>query len=259
MVNIISLTTVFSRFDLLHIHASYQYLYRKWCANMGVNYNCVYVLSSYDPQLLKIQSYLDLRGFKYHVSQKNALSSKIQDGLEFIITNYEFDYMMHLDSDEFLSLDGLSAIIDQCKNKVPFIRLSNKWVTRWLIGESISINFTYKIQYAKPLVNAGACISMKCIASCNFKLWTSGMSKGLNTNQNFYLKQYGFEPLVIECYDNIYALEIKTGNDIHSLDTMAEQGVLKAPESSDKIMDIHNNFPSLIKMVQERNIMVAEN
>lgn len=258
MVNIIALTTVFSRFDLLHIHVSYQFLYRKWCQILGVNYNCVYVLSSYDPQLIKISTYLQKRGFKFHVSYKQMLSSKIQEGLEHIVSNYEFDYLMHLDSDEFLSFDGFRTIIDHCKKKVQFFRFTDKWITKWVLGESISINSTYKVQYSKPLVNAGACVSMKSISICNFRLWSEGLSKGLNTNQNFYLKQYGIEPFLINTNDNIYALELKTGNDIHSIETMTDQGVLKAPESSDKILDIHNHFPTIIKMVQERNMIHAE-
>lgn len=207
------LTTVWGRAVLTTIHFHWMRKLIDWGKPLDLEFRPHYILNPDDPEFGLFYRMLDRLDLHYHVVPQQTLSNKTQAGLWHILKGPDFDYLMHLDSDEFLS-DALLSVW-----RVNMMA-GNPWFgTPGSLFHDTHNKATIRFPGYKqvPVVNGGHCISRKVLKEVNDFLWMPGLNKGLNRHEHLRLKGTGRKCNKIKFPLDSGVLELKSGFDIHPL------------------------------------------
>lgn len=218
-MKILILTTAYKRPELTKFHIRRMNYLKAVLSNRRIKSEDdfieiipLYVFSNFDPFTSAFVQLIREYRLNADVNEQGNLSNKIQEGLYNALNDFEWDYLMHLDSDEFITPAGIIKLVE-------FMKHGEEWFGP---SKQIFYNALQKTGYyfqgykRQELVNGGSCIRRDILEETGGILWTSGLNSGLNTNEHINLKQRGYSPKVItlETFDLV---EVKTGDDIHPL------------------------------------------
>lgn len=138
----------------------------------------------------------------YPVSNKhNELISMLKD--------VDYDYAVILGSDNFVSsnfTEKIEAVLEE--NKPDFLQLRGLYFYN---------QRTKKTTYFSGFTGVGRCYSKKALESVNYKLWSSGLNKGLDGSSFHRLKAKGFEPFEVDVLElGVEVVDVKYAENITS-------------------------------------------
>lgn len=132
-------------------------------------------------------------------NKNNYLISKLKD--------VDFDYAVILGSDNFVSsnfTEKIEAVLS--KEKPDFLQLRGLYFRN---------QKTRKTTYFSGFTGVGRCYSKRALEGVNYKLWSSGLNKGLDGCSFLRLKSKGFEPLEVDIRDlGVEVVDVKYAENI---------------------------------------------
>lgn len=248
MKKIAILTTAFARPEITLFHMKWMQHFKSMnIVQQVARILPLYVLSSYDKHRTAFEGALGRHGLKYIVSDAEKLSTKAQQGIEHL-KRWEFDYLMHLDSDEFMCERMLLKWADHMERGTDWIAAVDQ--IKWLPRENKMLLFTgFRRQ---PYVNGGNTISRAILDAVQWNLWTAGLEFGLNKNEYLRLKDAGFAP-ALEKRGTMGTVEVKIEGteQIHPIEWFTEKkmeleelGGIQTAQVKQHHGFLINNFPS---------------
>lgn len=217
------LTTVFERPEITLFHLEWMESFIEQCQRFKLaEVRPFYMLSKEDAHLESWINEMGKRGFSFGTTSTPALSTKAQSGMNCIRDiGFCFDYLMHLDSDEFLSLELMIMWKKKMESGVPWFGPKDQ--VFYIPGIQKFYLFTgYDRQ---PVVNGGTCVSRQVIEDMGWVLWTKGLSEGLNRNEYLHLINSGWTVEAEECgFRGSLEIKDETQNQIHPLSWYQEKG-----------------------------------
>lgn len=214
MKKVAVLTTVFERYYISLFHFRWMNWFRGEVAEkLNIEIIPFYALSSYDENKREFESELIDRELNYVTLEDKSLSTKSQKALLQLKENHKFDFLMHLDSDEFISINQFRLW------KIWFMKKdifgSKK---KYIFDLTNNDLYLFKGYERHPIVNGGFCISWEVLEDVDFNVWTAGLNSGLNTNELISYSNKGHEPFVLDMIDwGIVEVKSSTENQIHKL------------------------------------------
>lgn len=219
-IKVATLTTVFQRLEttLFHMH------YMKWMRDVyntsqQLHIHPFYVLSDYDPYLRTYIDELTRLKMDFVSLPYTKLSTKAQYGL-WALEQREFDYLMHLDSDEIVPMN----LLGHWKPRMEKGATCFGCTKRIFYVPDTGIAYLFGGYNRHPVVNGGFCIKRTVLDNMSWYMWTPGLDFGLNVNQHIRLKSAGY---TVEKHDMglMSPVEIKQNHEeqLHPLDWYFEE------------------------------------
>lgn len=227
------LTTVFERPEITLFHFNWMETFIEQCHRFKLaEVRPFYMLSKDDVHLYSWIHELGKRGFSFGTTSTPALSTKAQSGLNCIRENgFHFDYLMHLDSDEFASIQMMIRWKKKMETGVPWFGPKDQ--LKYLADEKKLYLFQGHIRH--PLVNGGTCISRQVIDDLGWVLWTLGLSQGLNRNEYLHLINSGWQPESESCgVEGTLEIKLDKYPQIHPISWFWENDVEMTDMNSDE-------------------------
>ena len=243
MIKIAVLTTVWQRPILTSFHFHWMEQFRFDCKRLDLKIIPFYVLSENDPHLKLFKSQLKTYGHQHTVVPKQRLSDKSNAGLQELRDKISFDWLMHLDSDELLSME----LMKQWKKQFEFETLWFGSKACYFVDIENGSAWEFKgYGKAHPVKNGGTCLHNHILEITDYKLWPESRSTGLNIMERNWVSQFGFNLASLDTQDYYGVLELKGGStSIHDIKWFQERDML-IPQNLDVIVEHYSQIRVLI-------------
>lgn len=226
MHKIYTFTTAHGRPEITRTHLKWlRWFTQLYNQTERVQITPVYVLSMGDRYKAEYARAIEMMGGIYTANGKKLLSSKSQAGMD-EIAGHDWDYVMHLDSDEFITSYMMEQWIKLMDNGTPWFGASDQ--VFYMPKDNELIYFPGYNRH--PLVNGGTCFAKEVLKKTDGKVWTLGKDSGLNRNQYLRFLDAGYKP-IIKGFGYRGSLEIKIPKyrQIHPLSWYRERGYPLGP------------------------------
>lgn len=202
----------------------------------------VWILDADDPYLEQWKHMTDSpSNYNIIVEKGTQLSSKMLLGME-RIQGLQFDYMIHMDSDEFISPRLFSLYQPLINKGVPFFGSLDKFIFD-LATEKL---WRFSGYASRPMtVNGGRMISREALENVQFRPWTPGLSFGLNYNEKLHLQSAGFKETQLKTCSKGCVVEVKGEDNIHGMDWFMKNTPSRIHDVTDKALEILPGFSEL--------------
>lgn len=205
-----------------------------------------YVLSDYDPMLESFESLLKYLDLDYCISPDKHLSDKTQFGI-FQLKNREFDYLMHLDSDEIISMDLVVEWFDHLSVDNPPMLFGSK--DRYMYEFENKVLHYFPGYKRHPVCNGGFCINRSVLEKIDWIPYIKGLDSGINTNELLTYKKNGYSVQTVTVFDYLGLLELKSSKEeIHPIGWYKENYQITS-ERIDQSHDLFQCFPGLYDLI----------
>ena len=215
------LTTVWQRPEITLRHINWMRRFKEECAELGVDVEILYVVDLEDPHCAVFCNTINVQGHTYLAQHRVILSEKLRSGLS-LLSGAEFDYLMHLDSDEFISIQLMERWIEE-------MRHGNVWFgSRSCYFYDIQKNEAYEFKgYVNhPCKNGGMCIHRSLLEACGWDLWPGQAAIGLNGMEHDTLGRTGAQVTVFDVQEIMGVVEVKHEMGLHTLDWFTKRDML---------------------------------
>lgn len=234
-------TTVFKRMKTTEAQMKWMYHFRsRMQEEYSVEIIPFYVISSFDMHKQNHLNNIQFFGFRHHVSSEDKLSSKSQDGLN-QLKELQWDYLIHLDSDELMSDHMMMEWIEYmnvglywfaCKEQVFYVPEDQK-------------AYLFKGYKRMKYVNGGHCIHRSLFEKMQWIAWTRGLQFGLNVNEYRHLERTGKQVCVQSLHERgTVEIKRKTGICIHDMNWYRREQELEEL-TGERLISFNGYFPNL--------------
>lgn len=223
---VIVYTTVWQRPLITNFHFHWMKQFKEDCLKLGVKIIPFYVLSDDDKCLELFIKQLQRLGHTYiRLPRNQRLSEKSQQGLRYLRATAEFDYLMHLDSDEILSMGLMERWLDEFEQRTLWFGSSSCYF--YDVEKQQAWEFTGYSDH--PVKNGGTCLHYSLLQTVDWKLWPIQRNQGLNVMERRQVEKFGYQIKPIDTKDYCGVVELKGGeNAIHGLDWFHRRNLLKS-------------------------------
>jgi len=280
-IKILTFTPVYKRFEIFAICL-------KGLARL-VNYKpekfkiIPFFIVSGDEERDMVESF----GFDYLFYKNEPLGEKKNAGLNHIVKNFDFDYLMEVGSDDLIADDYLDFIEPELKKKTPVFNISTvyfidtvsgksaKWETDIVMGagrcikkdcilNSFSVEFKFSQNMAGPDVHYQRkkpyLIPIKSakqyeltgygeIVSLGLPyLWNNEGERGMDTFSMNVLKRFGIENKIVKT-DKIYLLDIKSRAGLNKFDCFIPM------DETEKIFKRFTEAVDIKRLIEANNLI----
>lgn len=122
---------------------------------------------------------------KWIVADNYPLGKKKNKGLK-EASNYDFDYLMEIGSDDLITNDLLDCYIPYFK-KFDFFGISD---AVYIESENLSCR---RLTFTKSTYGAGRCMSRNMLESMNWNIWDDNLQRGLDNNSTMRIETKGYK------------------------------------------------------------------
>lgn len=240
------LTTVYSR-PLIELAMHYMKELVVDCKEqLHIDLIPFYVLSEYDPDLKSFESILDWLEMDYCISPDKHLSDKTQFGFS-QLKNREFDYLMHLDSDEIISMDLITQWYDHLSVKNPPMLFGTK--DRYMYEVEKMVLHYFPGYKRHPVCNGAFCIHRSVLEKVNWMPYIKGLDSGINVNEYLTYKKNGYSVQTVTIKGCLGLIELKgTMQEIHPIEWYKKNYDITSKEI-DETHELFQCYPGLYDLL----------
>lgn len=244
MINIAIPITVWKRSLITSLHFRWMRRFQRDCRQIGLNLQPLYALSPEDPNISDFKERLRGSGLRGLTIPSTHLSAKSQACLEAIKEEFDFDWLMHLDSDEFLSMSLMEKwkdVFESPNGPVWFGSRSCYFIT------TRGGAYEFKGYSDHPVKNGGTCIHRSVLESVDWTLWPLRRRHGLNVLERLHLEEQGFQLQSFDLQDRFGVVEVKGGEMLHGMDWFEERDMLVELTGSQRgMLRLHHPMLSIL-------------
>jgi hypothetical protein len=147
-------------------------------------------------------------GVKYLEYPNNPVSDK-HNALTGMLKDVEFDYVVQIGSDDFVSKNFAKELVKVLEQEMPDYT------------QFTGVYFYHQkdmfTSYFEGFTGAGRCYSKQVLEALNYALWESGKNYGLDTSSRNVLAAQGYTPLMLDMKQmGVEVLDVKYADNITS-------------------------------------------
>ncbi len=177
-------------------------------------------------------------GYEFHTLENDPLGAKLNALLD--CGTDEYDYMMQLGSDDFLTSEGALILAGWMHQGAPFFGMRKLYVTRFSDGET-------KVCEYKSMMGAGRCIAKRLLDDTKRAkgyVWSPPRQRGMDGSSEVNIVQStNVYPKVVTSYDPLI-WDVKDETNLNKYDQMLRGKVVTLP-----IEKIPNALKGVVKHV----------
>ena len=178
----------------------------------------VFCVSPEDPHVDDLVSTIQLYGFDVVMTPNEPLGLKQNKLIEYIKNNYDFDYMMHLGSDDIINPDLLSLYMPFMIKKLPFFGIGDVYFWKYK-SDKMQLLKDYNENHA---IGGARMISRELLDQCG-DIYPDHVCCGMDNHSREQIKKTtGVEDVKINTNGVPYLVDIKTNTNINPLQMFPE-------------------------------------
>lgn len=230
MINIAVPITVWERPLITSFHFKWMDQFQRNCSKIGLNINPLYILSEDDSYLEGYKRRLKWGGHKHITVPSKRLSDKSQTAVNAVKQAFDVDWLMHLDSDEILSME----LMRKWKEKMQ-IPSGPVWFgsQACYFVKTTGGGYEFLGYPDHPVKNGGTCIHRSVLEIIDWELWPFPRDMGLNVNERLHIEKHGYELQAFDMQEEYGVVEIKGGEAIHGMGWFEERDMLRELEGEE--------------------------
>ena len=172
----------------------------------------IYILSREDPEYEENYVHITNKGFEVFEYKNNPLGEKHNAGIIHAM-QYEFDYLMNINSDDILNTKLIDLYKEDIENQTPFFGINDLYIFDKVSGRMVLLP-----DYNDSMcMGAGRMIHRTVLEKLNGKIYTPELANGLDTNSRKNIENAGFKEKCLKTDLTPYALDIKTWCNINTM------------------------------------------